>query len=194
MQQFTDFHVHQRVTLMVNRYHVYADDGNGKPGQQVAFVQQKRIAFKEHVTAFTDRSREAVLFSFRARSVFDAWSRYDVTDATGALIGQFSKQFGRSLLRSTWNVDQPGSPTVVGQERNALVAVLRRVWGFIPYLGDLPGPFRYHFDFCRGDEPVFSLEKTTWLRDRYRLRIVDPYTDRRLAVATAIALDALQSR
>ncbi|MGH3545044.1 MAG: hypothetical protein ACRDPW_03860 [Mycobacteriales bacterium] len=194
MQQVNDFHIHQRVTLMTNRYDVFADDGAGKPGARVAFVQQKRMAFKERVTAFTDESSNTVLFELKARSIFDAWSRYDVFDATGASIGLISKQFGRSLFRSTWKLDQPGQLTSTGQERRPIIAVLRRIWGFLPYVGDLPGPFSYHFDFSRGGQYVFSLDKTTRFRDRYRLRIVDPTLDRRLAVATAIALDALQSR
>lgn len=194
MQQVNDFHVHQRVTLMANRYDVFVDDGAGKPGARVAFVQQKRMAFKERITAFTDESRHTVLFEFKARSVFDAWSRYDVYDAFGTPIGLISKQFGRSFLRSTWDLDQPGYPTATGQERRPIVAILRRIWGFLPYIGGLPAPFIYHFDFARGAEPVFSMDKTARLRDRYRVRIADPGLDRRLAIATAIALDALQSR
>ncbi len=194
VQQGNDFHVYQRMTLMVNRYDVFADDGTGQPGQRAAFVQQKRMAFKERVTAFTDESRQTVLFEFRARSVFDAWSRYDVFDGAGASIGLLAKEFGRSLLRSTWNLDQPGHSTVTGQERRPIVAVLRRIWGFLPYINNLPAPFIYHFDFLRDGQHVFSVDKTTALRDRYRLRIADPGLDRRLAIAITIALDALQSR
>jgi uncharacterized protein YxjI len=194
VQQVNDFHVHQRVTLMVNRYDVFADDGAGKPGQLVAFVQQKRMVFKERITAFTDDSRQTVLFEFKARSVFDAWSAYGVFDAAGASIGLISKEFGRSLLRSTWKLDQPGYPTATGQERRPVVAILRRLWSSLPYIGNLPAPFIYHFDFSRDDRHMFSVDRTARLRDRYRLRIADPSLDRRLAIATAIALDALQSR
>lgn len=194
MRVLHDFHIHQRVTLMVNRYNVFADDGSGNPGQRVAFVQQKRMAFKESVTAYTDESRAAVLFNFRARQVFDAWSRYDVTDYQGAPIGLMSKAFMRSLTRSTWELEQPGLPLITGTERNAVIAILRRLWNFIPYAENLPGPFVYHFDFERADVPSFSVDKTGRLRDRYRLRVVDPALDYRLAIATAIALDALQSR
>ncbi|MGH3804647.1 MAG: hypothetical protein ACRDTD_31800, partial [Pseudonocardiaceae bacterium] len=108
MQNLTEFHIHQRITLMANRYDVYADDGTGRPGQQVAFVQQKRFAFKEQVTAFTDTSRQAVLFRLKAQQIFDAWSSYDLFDANGVAIGLIRKEFARSLLRSTWVVDQSG--------------------------------------------------------------------------------------
>ena len=42
--------------------------------------------------------------------------------------------------------------------------------------------------------PVMSLTRTMTLRDRYFLEVHDPALDRRLAIAMAVALDALQSR
>jgi uncharacterized protein YxjI len=39
-----------------------------------------------------------------------------------------------------------------------------------------------------------SVDKTATIRDRYRLEIHEPQLDRRLAIAMAVALDALQSR
>ena len=74
------------------------------------------------------------------------------------------------------------------------IAVLRRLWGFLPLVNDLPFPFRYHFDFTRNGQPVFSVDKKTWIRDHYLIRIDDPYVDRRVVIAQAVAVDALQSR
>jgi uncharacterized protein YxjI len=59
---------------------------------------------------------------------------------------------------------------------------------------DWPFPVRYHFDFTADDRPVMSVDKTATIRDRYRLEIHEPQLDRRLAIAMAVALDALQSR
>ena len=39
-----------------------------------------------------------------------------------------------------------------------------------------------------------SVDKTALIRDHYRLEIQEPSLDRRLAIAMAVALDALQSR
>jgi uncharacterized protein YxjI len=79
----------------------------------------------------------------------------------------------------------------VGRERNAFIAVLRRIWDLFE---DLPFFFKYHFDFVSGDQPVMSVDKTATIRDRYRVEIKVPALDRRLAIAMAVALDALQSR
>ena len=34
-----------------------------------------------------------------------------------------------------------------GQERRPGIAILRRVWDFIPVVGDIWVPFVFHFDF-----------------------------------------------
>ncbi|GAA3458586.1 MULTISPECIES: hypothetical protein [Saccharothrix] len=192
-QAMNVLHMHQKVTLMVNRYEIFADNG-GEPGHLVAFVEQKRMAFKEQVTIFTDSGKGQVLAGFRARKVIDLGSGYDVTDGDGRSIGSFRKDFGKSLTNSTWHLDQPGAPTATGRERNAGLAILRRVWGFLPFVNNIPVPFRFHFDFTRNGQPVFSVDKKTWVRDHYLITIADPHVDRRLVIAQAVAVDALQSR
>ncbi|GAA1299562.1 hypothetical protein [Saccharothrix xinjiangensis] len=192
-QAMNVLHMHQKVTLMVNRYEVFADD-NGEPGQLVAFVEQKRLAFKEQVTIYTDSGRSRVLAGFRARKVIDLGSGYDVLDGDGRPIGAFRKDFGKSLTNSTWHLDQAGAPVATGSERNAGLAILRRLWGVLPLVNGIPFPFRYHFDFARDGRPVFSVDKKTWVRDHYLIRIEDPQVDRRVVIAQAVAVDALQSR
>lgn len=193
-QALNTLHMHQRVTFMVNRYEIFADDGNGTPGEMVAFAEQKRAKLKEQVTIFTDSSMQQVLAGFRARKVIDLGSGYEVTDGTGTPIGGFRKAFGKSLLNSTWYLDQPGIPTVTGRERSKPVAIVRRLWDFIPYIGDIPFPIRYHFDFASERGESLRVNKKTWIRDHYRIDIADQALDRRVVIAQAIALDALQSR
>lgn len=188
------FHIHQRVTMMVNRYEVFADDGAGRPGPLVAFVEQKRMTFKEQVTLYTDESKQYVLAGFRARKVIDLASAYDVVTAEGQSIGVFGKKFGKSLLRSTWQLDQPGQQPIAISERSMAMAVFRRIWDFIPWIGDLPFPWKYHFDFVRNEASVGAFDKKTRFRDHYVVTIEDPSLDRRLILAQAVALDALQSR
>ena len=186
------FALEQRFTVGVNRYDVRAaaDDG----GALLATAQQKRLALKEQVTFFADEARTVPVFSFRARARLDLGSGYDVLDAAGAPIGVFRKDFGRSLLRSTWHLEAPGLQAT-GSERSALVALLRRVWGLVPVLGDLPLPFFVHFDFVDPDgQVVLSSTRRVSARDRYDVSVPGARVDGRLAAAMAVALDALQSR
>ncbi|HZB31583.1 MAG TPA: hypothetical protein VE465_15600 [Streptosporangiaceae bacterium] len=186
--------IRQRITFMVNRYEVHTVGPNGSEGEIVAFAQQKRMAFREQVTLYTDSSKQAVLAAFRARKMIDLASTYDIIDHTGQPIGNFRKDFGRSLLRSTWHLEQPGLGVTTGTERSEFVAILRRIWNFIPYVENLPFAWPYHFDFTAGDQVVFSVVKKFGLRDRYVVDIRDPRLDRRLVIAQAVGLDALQSR
>ncbi|MBX6768019.1 MAG: hypothetical protein IRY90_12860 [Actinomadura rubrobrunea] len=194
LQKHNRFLVRQRVRPVVNQYEVRLAAPDGSEGELVAFAQQKRMAFKEQVTLYTDDSKTRPLASFKARTVIDLGGVYDVADEHGAPIGVFRKDFRRSLLSSTWHLDQPVVGTATGSERNQVVAVLRRVWDFIPIVGDLPFAWPYHFDFTIDGRPAFSVEKKLALRDQYVVDIAEPSLDRRLVIAQAVALDALQAR
>ncbi|MEU5549244.1 hypothetical protein ABZ738_05700 [Micromonospora sp. NPDC047793] len=187
LQAQHQFHIRQRLRFMVNQYEVHSVAPDGSEGGLLAFAQQKRLAFKEQVTIYTDDSKQQPLLGFKARQRLDLGATYDVTDHAGTPIGLFRKDFAQSLLRSTWHVEQAGLPNIVGQERSMPVAVLRR---FAESLSWLP----YHFDFVAGGQPVFSVVKKWGLRDRYVVEIHHPQIDRRLVIAMAVALDALQGR
>jgi uncharacterized protein YxjI len=194
LQSVQVLHVHQKVTFLTNRYEVFADD-NGRPGDLVGYAEQKKFKIKERITVYTDSSKSQVLFEFNARKALDLGSGYDVTDAAGRSIGLFRKDFAKSLMNSTWHLEQPDWGTTTGSERNKVFAVIRRLWSWIPWIGELPFPMRYHFDFMLGNgTPAFSVDKKTWIRDHYLVAIQDPGVDRRLVIAQAVALDALQSR
>jgi hypothetical protein len=138
------------------------------------------------VTFFRDEARAQPVFSFQARQRMDLNAGYDVRDADGAHLGSFRKDFGQSLLRSTFHLSAPGLEAT-GRERNQLVAVLRR-------LVDLP--FSFHFDFVdqRTGQVVMSSERQMSLRDRYTVTVPDPRIDFRLAASMAVGLDALLAR
>ncbi|WP_236047800.1 hypothetical protein [Actinoplanes ovalisporus] len=172
---------------MVNQYEIHAAAPDGSEAGILAFAQQKRMAFKEQVTLYTDDTKTTPVLGFKARQVIDLGATYDIVDAGGAPIGLFRKNFKESLIRSTWHLEQPGFGEMIGRETNVWVAVLRR---FVEALSWLP----YHFDFVLGDRPVFSVVKKWGLRDRYVVTIHDPNVDRRLVAAMSVALDALQAR
>jgi len=193
------FRVRQRLTMMVNRYEVLAVDAAGNETGLLCLAQQKRMAFKEQVTFYTDESRSRPVFSFKARTRMDLGATYDVTDAAGAAIGWFRKDFAKSLLRSTWHLGTPDGFQGTGHERNQTVAVLRRFWELVPILGDIPVPWLFHFDFTASDGTVvMTSTKRPALRDVYEIELPAAPSgwrlDWRVGAAMAVALDALQSR
>ncbi|WP_435972487.1 hypothetical protein [Streptomyces sp. Qhu_M48] len=189
------FLVRQKVTLMANRYLVHTVGPDGEEAELVAFAHQKRMALKEQFTFYTDESRRQVLFTVKARQVIDLGASYDVHGASGSRLGGFRKNFGASLLRSTWHLSREGAAgETTGQERSERLALLRRAWEFLPFTDLIPFIVPYHFDFTEEERTVMTVDKIFGLRDRYVLDIADPELDRRLAIAQAVALDALQSR
>jgi uncharacterized protein YxjI len=191
IEQFT---VTQKLTLMVNRYEIRSVVRDGQPGHLLAVAQQKRAAFKEQVTFYQDESRTLPLFSFKARQRLDLGATYDVLDADGHTIGSFRKDFGKSLLRSTWHLEASGLK-VTGSERSLGVAIGRRLWEATPLGEAVPSPFRFHFDFVDSNGEVLMMsERGRSLRDRYRVTLPGARLEGRVAAAMAVALDALQSR
>ena len=192
------FYVVQRITMMINRYEIRAANPDGSEGHLLALAEQKRMTFKEEVTFYADESKTRRVFSFKARQRLDVHAQHDVFDEYGQPLGMFSKRFGASLLRSTWDLSAPGLQAV-GQERNQFIAILRRVWDFIPVVGDIPLPFLFHFDFVAPDGSiVLSSERKRSLRDRYDIHMPQASNgwqlDWRVGLGMAVALDALQSR
>lgn len=196
--------VEQKITAFANKYSVYAANSDGSKGAMVAFAQQKRLAFKEKVTFYTDQTKQNTIFTFRAEKVLDVHGSYFVEDANGALIGQFKKKFKQSLVRSTWQiVDQKDNSALTVTESNETLAILRRFAGNIPILGGIAELvmlfFKYHFSFIDDatNQEVGKYEKTTLFRDHYCLHMTDEgyaSQDWRVLAAVAVALDALQSR
>lgn len=184
------FAVEQLIRPMVNLYRISAD------GTPLAFCRQKRMAIREDIRFFADESEIEELFRIKARQVFEVGGRYDVTTPAGERIGVLEKVFGKSLLRSTWRVlDAAEHEVAWTHEKSQAVALLRRAIDFVPYGELVPIPF--HFTISIGERVVGELRRTWGIRDRYTLDLAgDPERaiDRRVAVALAISLDALQSR
>jgi uncharacterized protein YxjI len=195
--QHDRFFLRQRIRLVINQYEFSLEED----GEPFAFVEQARFKFKEDIRFFTDDSKTEELLRIKARQRFDPRARYDVTAPDGSTVGEIQKVFGASLLRSTYEVHPAnGGDPVIARERNVAVALFRRAVGFIPYIGDFADwlPIPYHFDFVRGDKVIGSHERRRWsLRDRYTIDMTgDPEhtIDRRLILAIAVGMDALQAR
>jgi uncharacterized protein YxjI len=197
------FTIRQRVRAVKNVYEVHVALPGDEEGELAAYVEQKTFALKEDLRFWADEGKDRELFRVKARQRFDPAARYRVTDAQGADIGGLGKAFRRSLARSTWRVYSPAGEEIAwATERSLFRSLLRRalsLGGLIPLVGDLLGliPIRYHFDFSRGGQPIGSLERRFGLRDRYVLDVGgdrERALDRRLAIALAVAMDALQAR
>jgi uncharacterized protein YxjI len=197
VQQHDRFLIEQLIRPVVNLYRVTPLAAGTAAGPPVAFVRQKRMAFREDIRFFADEGESQELFRIKARRVIDIGGRYDVHDAGGQPIGVLEHHFRKSLVRSTWRILSPADEELaVAKERNAVLAIARRVVDFVPYGEWVPIP--YDFLIHAGERELGHFtRKFLSLRDTYTLDLSgdhDHLLDRRLAIALAIGLDALQNR
>ena len=200
--QHDRFFLRQRLRMVTNEYDFHLVDADGNPAPEpFCFVRQKTFKFKEDIRFYVDRSRSEELMRIKARQRFDPAARYDVTDAHGGTIGGIQKVFGASLLRSTYRLLEPGGSEVARvTEENQGVALVRRAVGFVPYLSDVANwlPIPYHFVFIRDGVILGTHRRQLFkFRDAYDIDLTpdrDRTIDRRLVLAIAIGMDALQAR
>jgi uncharacterized protein YxjI len=189
--------VDQLIRPIANLYRITPLAAGEVPaGGPVAFVRQKKLAIKEDIRFFADEQESQELFRIKARSMFDiGGARYDVTDAQGSAIGMLEHSFRKSLLRSTWKITQDGGEVFTAQERSLPMALARRIVDFVPYGEWVPIP--YNFDLLLDGRVIGHMNRKFQVRDRYVLDLSGDHerkVDRRLAIALAIGLDALQNR
>jgi hypothetical protein len=197
LEQYDRFLIEQVVKPVVNLYRISPRPGGEHAAlPPVLFARQKRMAFREDIRFFADERETQELFRIKARSVIDVGGRYDV-HAAGQSIGVLEHRFGKSLLRTTWRVLSPADEELaVAQEKHQLLGLLRRVVDFVPY-GELV-PIPYDFLIHSGERKLGHFtRKFLSFRDTYTLDLSgdqEKRIDRRLGIALAIGLDALQNR
>ena len=189
------FVLRQRIRLVINQYEFALKDED----DPFCFVEQARFKFKEDIRFWTDDSKSVEIMRIKARQRFDPSASYDITASDGKKIGEIQKAFGESLIRSTYLIHSP-SGTVTAREKSLGVAVFRRLVGAVPFIGDFANwlPIPYHFTFERdGRELGVHKRRIGKFRDVYDIDMSgDPgrTLDRRLVLAAAVAMDALQAR
>jgi uncharacterized protein YxjI len=195
------FILRQRFRPIVNEYEFSLPANGDEAGPPFCFVRQRRFTFKEDIRFYVDDSRSVELMRIKARQRFDPRARYDVTAADGSKIGEIQKVFGVSLLRSTYRLyDSTGGELATAAEQSIPVALLRRAVGFVPYLENVADwlPIPYHFAFERNGVVLGTHRRHIGkLRDVYTIDMSgDPQrsVDRRLILAIAVGMDALQAR
>jgi uncharacterized protein YxjI len=193
------FLVQQVFRPIANEYRISMPASGSEEGDPLLFVKQKKMKIREDIRFRTSPDGAEHLFMIKSKSVFEFRGRHEVLDAQGTVIGMLEKDFGKSLLRSHWHVrDAAGEELFEAHEASWLIALVRR---FADLLGDIASLLTwlpFNFTFKRAGTAVGSYQRVLGkLRDRYVLDIdaqAMAGVDRRLVIAFAVALDALQDR
>ena len=184
---------------IANEYRISVPaDGSTDEGIPLLFVKQKRMKIKEDIRFRVAPDADGHVFMIKSKTVFEFRGRHQVLDADGAVLGLLEKDFARSLLRSHWHVrDAGGTELVEAHEASWPIALLRRFADLGP---DWLAPLQwlpFNFVLKRDGQQVATYRRVLGkLRDRYELEIGPGLegADRRLIIAFAVALDALQDR
>ena len=192
------FLVQQVFKPIANEYRISIPaDGSSEEGEQVLYVRQKKMKIKEDIRFRVPGVEDQHVFMIKSKTVFEFAGRHEVLDANGAVIGMLQKDFAKSLLRSHWHVrDAAGTELFDAQEASFAVALVRRLAGFLPEWLSLLTWLPFNFVLRRGGDQVGTYRRVLGkLRDRYVLELGEGFDgDRRLVLAFAVALDALQDR
>lgn len=194
------FLIQQVFRPIANEYRIsIPTPGSTEEGRPILYVKQKKLKIREDIRFRTSPNDDAPhVFMIKARTMFEFRGRHDVLDAEGNQIGLLEKVFGLSLLRSHWRVKDPeGNELFEAYEASWPIAIIRRVADFGPDWLSLLTWLPFNFVLKRGgDEQVGTYRRVLGkLRDRYVLELEPEFdVDRRLVIAFAVALDALQDR
>lgn len=195
------FMVLQQFRPLLNEYHISIPaEGSTEPGTELLVVRQKRMKIREDIRfRRPDQADTEHEFMIQAKTVFEFRGRFDVLDGSGERLGSLAKDFKKSLLRSHWVLrDAADNVVMQARESSMVVALLRRFAGALPY-GDLLTWIPFNFTLFVEDpgQPAGSYQRVLGkFRDRYLVELGPELKglDRRLVIAQAVALDALQDR
>jgi len=169
--------------------------GSTEEGRPLLFVKQKKLSIKEDIRFRLAPDADSHLFMIKSKTVFEFRGRHEVLDEHGQVIGLLEKAFGKSLLRSHWYVRDPaGAELFEAHEASWVIALFRRVADVVSDW--LPALVPFNFVLVRNGQQVGTYRRVLGkLRDRYVLELGSELEgDRRLVLAFAVALDALQDR
>jgi uncharacterized protein YxjI len=199
LESSSRFLIQQIFKPIANEYRIsIPTPGATEEGRPILYVKQKKLKIREDIRFRTSENDDAPhVFMIKARTVFEFRGRHDVLDAEGNQIGLLEKVFGLSLLRSHWRVKGPeGNELFEAHEASWAIALIRRAADFGPDWLSLLAWLPFNFVLKRGGEQVGTYRRVLGkLRDRYVLELEPGFdADRRLVIAFAVALDALQDR
>jgi uncharacterized protein YxjI len=193
------FLVQQVFKPIANEYRISIPEaGSTEEGEPLLYVKQKKLKIKEDIRFRLSPDDGRHLFMIKSKTVFEFRGRHEVLDELEQPIGLLEKVFGLSLLRSHWRVrDDDGTELLEAHEASWILALIRRFADFGPDWLSLPTWLPFNFVLKRNGEQVGTYKRVLGkLRDRYVMELDEGAkdVDRRLLLAFAVALDALQDR
>lgn len=181
------FLLKRQVFSLTGKFRFYDAQGN-----LILFSEQKMFRLREDIRVYDDENKSQEVLSIRARQIVDFSAAYDVFDGlSGEKVGVLRRKGLKSMVRDEWEaLDADERPMGLLVEDNLGLALLRRL-----LLGSL---LPQNYDWVVGETRLADFRQR-FNPFRYELEVdlsTDParQLDRRLAVAAAILLAAIEGR
>ena len=110
-------------------------------GQNLGYVKQKLLAFKEKVTVFADDTQAQPIYTIGADRVIDFNAEYHFANPQGVRLGSAKRSGMRSLWKAHYVINVGDTAAFEVHEESALVRLIDGVIGEIPLVGALTGYF-----------------------------------------------------
>lgn len=173
--------------LLGSAFYIYG------PDQQTVlfYVEQKPFKLREEIDVYSGEDKSELLLQIRARNIMDFSGLYEVIDPTlNQKVGALKREGWKSMLRDQWLIlnDWESPVGTIKEDSTALALVRRLVLNLIPqtFIVELNGhrvaTFKQNFMI------LFQKIYLDFSADP------DYYFDRRLAIAAAVLMAALEGR
>ncbi|PRR81235.1 hypothetical protein [Clostridium vincentii] len=183
--KYESYMIRKKVLKIIGAsFHIYNPSGGLE-----FYVNQKGFKLKEDIRVFTREDMAEEILSIRARNILDISATYDVYETgTGEKVGALRRKGLKSIFKDEWLILDRNDNEVgnIKEDSTAMALVRRFLINAIPqtFIGTLQNrkvfEFRQKFNlFVQKIDLDFSFDK-------------ENIFDRRLAIATAVLLCAIE--
>ena len=184
---YNNFMIRKKLfSFLGQKFHIYGPDE-----RLLFYTKQKAFKLKEDIRVFTDESMTQQVLQIHARGVLDFGMTYDVIDVVAnQKVGALRRKGLKSILRDEWHILDVNDQQIgtIQEDSLALAMVRRLLSNLVPqtFHGDIQGRpvmvFKQRFNpFVAKIDVDFTADTENWL-------------DRRLGVAAAVMLSAIEGR
>ncbi len=177
------FTIKQKVLTVGNKYYIYNSREN-----LVGFVKQKMFRLKEDIRMYSDESKQYEVLTIIQRGIVDTWGVFEVYDPVrNEMVGSFRRKAWRSIFKGEWHIaDAHGNMIGMVKEEGGAGLILRKIFRFLP--------LKFHLEI-QGREVGLITQKFKIIGSQWWLDLRGDQRwilDRRLAIAGAILMDAVE--
>ena len=194
------FFINQKRLSFKEKYYVYDEQGT-----ELFYVERPiRVFARRNITVFGDDSKSEPLLFISQDHYWEIFHRsFTVADADGQVIAKLSRNNFTSLFRRGWIIMAPSGATIArAREDSLLLAAIRRIVQFIPFVALIGGIIKTDFHFLARDstgneQKIGAFNRRLTLFDKYVLDLTEDSErklDRRVALAVGVLLDTAEKR